>query len=559
MTIQSPSHATLQDVLNAIDGVPTLTGKRKQDLRSAVRLTAKVLNAEPYLIAADPRGLGRKLDGVSAISLGLSAGRWANCRSLLRSALRLVTPVMAGAVNVPLSADWEALAVEARKAGSCWQRLGRLVRWLSLRGLTPASVTREDINQFRSELSTDALLGQPEAAWQAARRSWEHMRSVCPTWPQVALEKAPNPLTYSLPWDAYPVSLKADVDKFIDHLSGKDFREDSPARPLRPLTLKLRMHDLRSFAAALVHQGVDPRTLTSLATCLTLDNYKLGLQWFYKRSGSKPSATLHNIAANLRQTARHWLKADDAMLTAMSKIVRKLAPTEQGMSDKNRDRMRPFNSHENIKAVANLPQSICRHLETSRNTSMRKAGLSTAAMAIELLLVAPIRLSNLCQLHLDHHFIKVGKKIHLFIPKEEVKNRMDLEFELPPQTVQLLDWYVSTYRKAEAHNRFLFASESVHHKKSNTLRTQIMKTVKSFTGFTVNPHLFRHIAGSIYLHENPGAYEVVRQVLGHRNIATTTSFYTGQEERRARQHFIGVIQKLRDNLEPSRRRWNVKP
>ena len=68
--------------------------------------------------------------------------------------------------------------------------------------------------------------------------------------------------------------------------------------------------------------------------------------------------------------------------------------------------------------------------------------------------------------------------------------------------------------------------------------------------------LFRHIAGTIYLHENPGAYEVVRQVLGHRNISTTTNFYTGQEERRARQHFIGVIQKLRDQpaIETNRRR-----
>jgi hypothetical protein len=54
MTTQSPSRATLQDALSVIDAAHDLTGKRKQDLRSAVRLAAKVLGAEPQLIAADP-------------------------------------------------------------------------------------------------------------------------------------------------------------------------------------------------------------------------------------------------------------------------------------------------------------------------------------------------------------------------------------------------------------------------------------------------------------------------------------------------------------------------
>ena len=270
------------------------------------------------------------------------------------------------------------------------------------------------------------------------------------------------------------------------------------------------------------------------------------MRWFYERGGVKPSRTVHNLAANLKAIARHWLKVDDATLTAMTRIVSKLAPPEQGMSDKNRARLRPFDSEDNMKAIVNLPQTIRRHLETSKNANMRKTGLSTAAMAIELLLVAPIRLSNLCQLHLDDNFIKVGDKVHLFIPKEDVKNRQDLEFELLPETVALLDWYKANHRKADPQNRYLFAGEGLTHKGLNTLRTQIMETVKAFTGLDVNPHLFRHIACSIYLSKNPGAYEIVRQVLGHRNISTTTNFYAGQEERRARQHFIGTIQKIRE-------------
>ena len=546
MSQPSPSRATLQDVLTAIDAAPGLTGRRKQDMRSAVRLVAKVLGAEPQFIAADPRAIGRRLDGVSHLSFGVSAGRWANSRSLLRAALKLVVPVMPGASTAALLAGWEPLADEARKVGSCWLRLGRLLRWLSVRNITPLTVTRADLDQFHAAYLTDTLLGNAEQSWQAARQSWERMRLACPAWPQIELAAAPNPMTYSLPWDTFPASLKAEVDLLLERLAGRDLSDDGPPRPLRPQTLKMRAYELRTFASALVHKGVDPKNLSSLGICLSLDNYKLGLRWFYERGDSKPTRTVHNLAANLKAIAKYWLKVDDETLAAMTRIVSKLAPPEQGMSDKNRDRMRPFDSPEQLRALAALPQTIRRHLETSKNATMRKTGLSTATMAIELLVVAAIRLSNLSQLHLDRHFIKVGNKVHLFIPKEEVKNRQDLEYELLPETVALLDWYVATHRKAEPENRFLFAGEGLDHKHINTLRLQIMEAVKAFTGLTVNPHLFRHIAGSMFLQENPGAYEIVRQVLGHRNIATTTKFYTGQEERRARQYFIGTIQKLRE-------------
>ena len=170
MTTQTLSRATLQDVLIAIDGALDITAKRKQDLRSAVRLVAKVLGAETHLIVADPRGLGRRLETVSPLSLGLSAGRWANSRSLLRSALKLVVPVMSGASSVEVLPEWEPLAVEARKLGSCWLRLGRLCRWLSAKGVTPQTVTAADLEQFRTELMTDSLLGNPERSWHACRR-----------------------------------------------------------------------------------------------------------------------------------------------------------------------------------------------------------------------------------------------------------------------------------------------------------------------------------------------------------------------------------------------------
>ena len=61
----------------------------------------------------------------------------------------------------------------------------------------------------------------------------------------------------------------------------------------------------------------------------------------------------------------------------------------------------------------------------------------------------------------------------------------------------------------------------------------------------VHPHLFRHIAAKLYLDANPGSYEVMRRVLGHRSIETTTAFYTGLETAAAVRHFDATILKLR--------------
>jgi site-specific recombinase XerD len=61
----------------------------------------------------------------------------------------------------------------------------------------------------------------------------------------------------------------------------------------------------------------------------------------------------------------------------------------------------------------------------------------------------------------------------------------------------------------------------------------------------VHPHLFRHIGAKLFLDDNPGAYEVVRRVLGHRAIATTTNFYTGLETAAAVRHFDATILNLR--------------
>jgi integrase len=59
----------------------------------------------------------------------------------------------------------------------------------------------------------------------------------------------------------------------------------------------------------------------------------------------------------------------------------------------------------------------------------------------------------------------------------------------------------------------------------------IQKSVLRYAGVKLTPHQFRHLAAKIILDNNPGAFELVRQLLGHKNPKTTTNFYAGIDTR----------------------------
>jgi uncharacterized protein YbjT (DUF2867 family) len=81
-TPRAPSGLTLAAVLTAIAGDADLTNAQRQDMASAVRRVARALGKPPESIPADPPMLARRLAEVAPVSIGVTAGRWSNVRSL---------------------------------------------------------------------------------------------------------------------------------------------------------------------------------------------------------------------------------------------------------------------------------------------------------------------------------------------------------------------------------------------------------------------------------------------------------------------------------------------
>jgi integrase len=534
-----------------------LPDRQKADLRSAVQTVARVLGAPAAEIAADPASLRRRLETISPEAHGLSRGRWMNVRSLLGKALALMRPMLPGRSVHPLLPEWAALAATLPR-GRRDQMLA-LLRYLSTQGIGPGEVTLANLEAYRQAIQNDRLRRKPEQTWDSLVWSWNACRREIAGWPAIEITRESRRETYILPRSAFPDCFTQDINRYLLRQSGKDLSEDGPPRPLRQTSLATREYQLRVAASALVHMGHQPADITSLAVLLVFENYQKILRFLLDRHDGKTSPQVAHMAAFLKSVVRHWLKVDVLELERYRKIASRLAIPRIGMTVKNRERLRPLNEPEAVDRFLDLPSRIRAEVERSRLPAKRRALLAQSAAAIAIELVAPIRLNNLVKLDVKTNLISHGKRLYLIVPEHEVKNGEAIDFELPPETVEIVAWYVREYRPLllKAPTDALFPGDSGKAKSAGTLAPQISNTVFRYTGIKFNVHLFRHAGGKLFLDARPGQYEVVRRVLGHKSMATTTSIYTGAETRSAGQHFARVIQERRllsANKEPVRAR-----
>jgi integrase len=73
------------------------------------------------------------------------------------------------------------------------------------------------------------------------------------------------------------------------------------------------------------------------------------------------------------------------------------------------------------------------------------------------------------------------------------------------------------------------------------LSCQITERIYKATGLRMTTHQFRHAAGAIVLRRRPGEYELVRRLLGHRNVQTTINAYIGLENIQASEIFSKIV------------------
>ena len=69
-------------------------------------------------------------------------------------------------------------------------------------------------------------------------------------------------------------------------------------------------------------------------------------------------------------------------------------------------------------------------------------------------------------------------------------------------------------------------------KGSAVIGSLIENALRRELGVRMTTHRFPHLAAKIMLDADPGAYETLRQLLGHKNLKTTVNYYAELDTRR---------------------------
>jgi integrase len=416
---------------------------------------------------------------------------------------------------------------------------------------------------------SDALGGRdPHASYRAACTAWNRAAAAFAHWPRFLVAGQDRRRHYSLPWSAFPASLRSEVDSMIAASLAPDPLSSRPVRPLRPTTARQRERAIRAFASALVHRGRQPVELTSIADLVAPNAARDGLRFMLQRTQQQRSAHLGEIARLLIILARHWVYPGDehlddtqrrakiAHIKMLEDLRRRLKPHRSGMTEKNRTVLRHFAHDRIVSALLDLPKRVWGQRSRKRKLTRTELIRRQTALAVEILTVVPIRRQNLVSIRLDRNLVHGGtandRRLHLCFAAHEVKNDVELEFELPRSTVDLIDRYLAEVRPHLpcCQSPFLFpGSAPGSHKCPYLLGNQIAKLTAQEVGVRITAHQFRHIAGYLYLMHNPGGHEVVRRLLGHKSIQTTIEFYAGMEQSAAFNHYHHMLAGRREDAE----------
>jgi integrase len=492
--------------------------------------------------------------------VGVSKGRWANILSLTRVALkRAGLTTIPGRSTEPLAPEWQGLFRNLNDR-RMREGLSRFARHCSVLQIAPTDVCDAVTAAFLSAMENEAFIRNPRRVHRTMCIAWNRAADTIASWPSIRLTVPQYRNTYSLPWSSFPTSMRNEINGYFDRLAGKDLLEELDFNPLRPGSIKTYNQLLRAYLSALVHSGRPVSSLQSLADVVAVDVVKIGLRFFIARSDGKASQRAYHVARLLTSVARHWVRVDDEHLQQLRFICRRLDPGKPGLTDKNRNRLRQFDDPLNVRALVTLPQRVLARHNNRPTHSARDALNVQSALAVELLLMVPMRIGNLANLDLERNILRTRARgkgvVHLFVPGEDVKNGMTIEAELPPETVKLLNVYLERYRPLllARPSSMLFPSPSGGAKSRYSLSAQVQKFILHECGLRVNAHLFRHVAAKLYLDAHPGAYGLIRLVHGHSSVETTTRSYCGTETAAAMRHFDEHVLRLRRQPSPLPRR-----
>jgi hypothetical protein len=410
------------------------------------------------------------------------------------------------------------------------------------RGRSLHELDTADLAAFEATLVARGY-AYPKQAARGAVNAWNRMAARA-DWPggQIAPKSnVPHPVPSS---GKLPARLQRDISDFLARQSEEDvFGEGT--KPLAAATLKDRRRKVCQLVGIAVACGADLSMINGLKDLVGEPVARQILQTLWERSGRKPNGHAANLARLLRLIAKHHVKAPQDVLDLIGKAESRLRPGRQGMTDRNKKKLRQIvDNEETLRRLIQLPAEVMAGLDASKPTVTDAINMQLA-VAVQTVLLAPMRAKNLAALDFERHIDAVGPDCcHIVIEAQDVKNDQNLEYALGADFTRLLNIYRKVYWPLLAGDKqtaAIFLSRTGRQKTPEALGAQIAKFIKNRVGVSMHIHLFRHLAGYLFLKAHPGEYEPVRQLLGHKSLQTTIDFYVGLEQAHSFRRYDAIL------------------
>jgi integrase len=463
--------------------------------------------------------------------------------------------------DLPLDPVWEKLLAgmpQRVRAG-----LSRFARWASLRHVDPEAVDDDALARFTAELELSTLVRSLRDLHRKVALNWNALVQLTASPDDLKVVTVPSfkPQATRVSWDNLPASFRQDIDDYLAWCAMPDPLDDGArARALAPRTRRLRREQIHSAVTAAVAAGVQPERLVSLSALVDAGVVRALLRYMWKEDGGKLSAYTHGVAGTLVAAAKEWVKLPADKLEDLKDLRRKLGSLPPGLTAKNENLLRRFDDPRLLRSLIELPDGLWREASRKAPGSVRAFLLFQDALAIDVLIHAFLRMHNLSVLTYDRHLHWTqgqGKPVLLSLGADETKNREKIELELPAVLGDRL-WkfrHSIAPRVIGSKPDRIFVTRAGTPRGQKTLALAIGNIVRRRLGVRLTPHQFRHIAAKIYLDQNPGGFELVRQLLGHKNLKTTIGAYAGINTKRAgRAHAKLIMQIRQQEFAPLRRR-----
>lgn len=548
---QTPSFA---DLITHLKDTAKLSPSRKRDMISGLNRVAKALGLPPSDVPCDGRWLQPRLSQVRPQLIGLKPKSWQNAVSDARMAMVEVGIVERRANRITdLDKHWRPLweAVLALSDPTLPTALRRFTHFLNRLGVSPEDVTDTHATAYLEALATNEISKDPNWAYRAAVNGWNLAADRIPAWPKHRLSLPSRRKRIKLDSAAFPKLFVEEVEALLDGLANPDpFSPTAPGQPRSPATIRQYRVQLLRFASHLVASGMPPSDIHCLSVLIDPAIAKRGLKQMLSHTDGRTSRDISGTASLLRNVAR-LLDAPEEIREAMAQLAQKVAlPIQNGMTPRNRERLRVLQTPEHTRRLLLLPDHIFKtHTKPSR--AKANALAFEDAVAIAILLVCPVRVGSLARITLDQHIQRPGDgRVFLVLEEADTKTNRSIEFELPADVVALLDRFLAirTPHLCPPGTRFLFPQRDGNRPVDpNALSSRIAKRIRKETGLCVNAHLFRHFAVMTWLDANPGGYEVARRLLGHSDLSHTINMYSGLEVTSATKAFSDLVEDLRKN------------